>query len=186
MVKGGETSAVTAKPVAQASPRTELDDDVYEWATKPRSHAMNEIDKFVSLFLAAAEANKKTNGYVGKGILAKICRSCGMTKTEPARLLMRNGWLVGEFPEGGQKISRYRAGPKMPAYNIQTASAPQEGSFEYAEWRAAQKTAMLAKKAELEKEMGERIAGIDAELADIALAERAVEQIRALRPPSKT
>jgi len=141
--------------------------------SNPESDAMQP---FVKLFLAAAEGN---DGRVGMRTLSRILKLAGVEKT-PLELA-RDGWIVPVTADGKTKTGWYLAGEKMAA----ASDVPPDGPYEYAQWLVAKKEGVLAQKAAIQADLRERIAAVDAELAEIGLAEEALAHLRRIKERAK-
>ena len=139
----------------------------------PESDALK---RFMDSFLAAAEKNK---GRVGMRTLPKILMSAGLKKT-PAELF-REGWIVPVTADGKSRTGWYAAGEKMTA----AGDVPPDVPYEYAQWLVAKKDGVLARKAAIQAEMDERMAAVDAELAEIELAAEALKRLDFVRGRAK-
>jgi hypothetical protein len=158
-------STISAPHAAQAK----IDDDVLDLLTTPRRYTMDKMEKFAAIFLTEANANRKKPGYIGKMRLGKIREECEIEESNTQ--LVDACWLVSEVSDGRSHVGWYKAGERMLSKDHATVSEAPDDPYEWAKWRVAQKDDVLKRKA-----------AIDAELVEIALAEKAIEQLEALRP----
>jgi hypothetical protein len=149
---------------AQPAPATPgHSDDVLDTLTKPRKGDEMSKDTF-SKFIAAVYDVIKRKGSIGKNELGTFRKKYEINET-PAGLVA-GGWIVGVVKK--EQIGSYTAGAMMTAGPKGEGSAPTD-PYEWAQWMVAQKEATLAKKAEIETK-----------LAEIEIAEKALEQKRVL------
>jgi len=161
--------AATQKPLSVL----DIDDDVLELLTRPRprrAEMEKDFEKLTEAFLAAAKASPNKPGHVGKITLREICKECGMEGTSTQKLV-RMGLVKPVVSPGKDKAGWYAPGEKMIAVGSVPATPDEpEDPYEWAKWKIAQKADLLAQKAKIEEA-----------LAEIDLAEKAIEQLKTLR-----
>ncbi|MBI2409961.1 hypothetical protein HYV30_02890 [Candidatus Kaiserbacteria bacterium] len=173
----GVPREVTAEPAPDARG---VDEDVLDFLTTPfpKEAVMSAMDCFTRAFLAAAEANTLRPGSVGKKVLGKIRRDCGVG--ESPRQMVSDGWLKPDVSEGREHAGWYKAGERMLSTSTDPKFEPAD-PIERARFLIARKDAILAEQAELEGKLEQ----VKQQLERIRTAEKLLGQLAELMGPSE-
>lgn len=153
-------------PAPDNKPTIDIDDDVLDFITTPRSCIMSNLECFARKFVEQSKISSKT-GYLSKNILGTIRTECEVGDT--VAQLTRDGWVIGEKSEGKKKIGWYKPGEKMIQF-LSSEKAEPTDPYQLA-------LHLVSQKADLQKQLME----VQMKLQKIEVAEKLLEQLDELK-----
>jgi hypothetical protein len=160
---------VKQQGVPDAPPSGDMPDGVLDIMTRSYRE-LTAMEKFVKAFLEAA---KKDGGTVSSHTLTQLIREHDLS--ESPQTLAKKGFVEGKVADGGERITRYAAGPKMVEIDQTVELVPSE-PLARAQYVISKESALLGEKEQLEK----RLAEVTQELEVIGQAKEFIGKLEKL------